>query len=131
MPRIAAANMTLQLQYDFAIDGGAVGNITLRGGRVPTGAIVTDVFTQMVTPLAGGTGTDTVALTLESAGDVQAATARNAAPWTGAGSKRHSFTPTTAPIIPTQERGVVMAIAGSVLTAGKFNTFIRYTEPVT
>jgi hypothetical protein len=131
MPRIAAGNYTLQVQYDFAIDGGAVGNITLRGGRVPGGSIVTDVFTQLVTPLAGGTGTDTVSLTLESAGDVQAAVARNGAPWTGAGSKRHSFTSTTAPIVTTTERGVVMNISASVLTAGKFNTFIRYTEPVT
>jgi hypothetical protein len=60
-------------EYDFAVDGGAVGAIPLRGvgvlgGAVPPGAVVHSGYVDVITPLASG-GAATVALALESAGD--------------------------------------------------------------
>src|SRR5262252_310217 len=88
-------------EYDFAVDGGVAGSIALRGDKVPSGAIVIDSLLYIDTALSGGTVTDTLAVTVESAGDVATASARNAAPWSTTGAKRGSMTATTAPILTT------------------------------
>jgi hypothetical protein len=121
MPYLAPSHRIIQVVYDFAVDGGLVSSIPLRGPKVPGGALVVDVYGQLTTALAGGTVTDTVALQIESAADVQAAAARNAAPWSTTGIKR--FT--------TVERSVTLVIAGTALTAGKLTVWARYVEPIT
>jgi hypothetical protein len=131
MPYLAPSHRIIQVVYDFAVDGGLVSSIPLRGPKVPGGALVVDVYGQLTTALAGGTVTDTVALQIESAADVQAAAARNAAPWSTTGIKRFTFVPTTTPIFTTVERSVTLVIAGTALTAGKLTVWTRYVEPIT
>jgi hypothetical protein len=120
--------------YDFAVDGGTVGTKSLRGGQIPGGCVVTDVFVMVDTPITGGVGTDTLALQVESAGDLSPAGARNAAPWTAgaASARRHAGgAGATSPPFTTANRPVQLVIAGSALTAGRFRVAVRYLEPLT
>ncbi len=115
--------------YDFAVDGGAAGAITLRGdGRIPSGAVVTDALLRVTAALAGGTVTDTVQIGAEAAADIQAATARNAAPWTTMGAKRVTLTATSAPVTTTAARDLTLTINGSALTAGALMVVVWYVE---
>lgn len=129
MPYIEDSIQTARARYSFAADGGAVGTIALRGDRIPQGAIVIDALLDVTTALAGGTGADTVALGLEGTTDLQAAAARNGAPWSTTGAKRMTFTGTSPPIRTTQTRPVQLTIAGSALTAGALDVYVRYLEP--
>lgn len=129
MPYIEDSIQTARARYAFAVDGGAVSTIALRGDRIPQGAIVIDALLDVVTALAGGTGSDTVSLGLETTTDLQAAAARNGAPWSTVGPKRVSFNATSAPIRTTQTRPVQLTIAGSALTAGALDVYVRYLEP--
>ncbi|MEV2277713.1 hypothetical protein AB0I72_19215 [Nocardiopsis sp. NPDC049922] len=116
--------------YDFDVDGGAVSTIPLRGDTIPSGAIIVDSLLQVDTVLAGGTGTDDVSIDVESAGDIQAAGDRTAAPWDSTGAKRGSLTATSAPVATTAERSIAFTIAGSALTAGAFRAVVWYVELV-
>jgi hypothetical protein len=117
--------------YDFAVDGGAVGALTLRGDvAIPSGAIITDALLYVETALAGGTVTDTVSLGSEAAADIQAAAARNTAPWSTTGAKRVTLTATAAPVRTTAARNLSMTINGTALTAGKFTLVVSYVELV-
>jgi hypothetical protein len=111
--------------YDFAVDGGAVGSIPLRGDRVPSGAIITSTLIRVLTvPTSGGGAT--VAVQAESAGDVQAAAAISGAPWSTTGAKRGSLIATSAPVLTTAERTVTAVVATAALTAGKFTVYTTY-----
>lgn len=113
--------------YDFAVDGGAVGDITLRGDTIPSGAIITDVFVQVDTPPASG-GAATVAVRAEAAGDVQAGAAVSGTPWSTSGPKRVSFTATSPPIKATVARNLVATVGTAPLTAGKFTVAVDFLE---
>jgi len=113
--------------YDFATDGGAVGDITLRGGSIPSGAIIVDALLHVDTVLTSG-GAATVAVKTEGAADINAADAISGAPWSTAGAKRADFTATTAPIKTTAARSIVASVATAALTAGKFKVFVWYVE---
>lgn len=121
-PKIAAG------LYDFAVDGGAVGTINLRGDKLPNGARVTDCLFVVDTALTGGTGTDTLSLGAESTTDLQAAAARSGAPWSTTGSKRVTLTATSAPAVLSAERSIRFVINGTALTAGKFRAIVTYVE---
>lgn len=114
--------------YDFAVDGGAVGAITLRGDRLPSGAIVVDALLSVDTALTGGTVTDTLQLGSEAATDIAAAAARNGAPWSTTGAKRVTLTATAAPVKTTAARALTFTINATVLTAGKFTLVVWYVE---
>jgi len=114
-------------EYDFAVDGGAIGDITLRGDQVPSGAVIVDALLHVDTILASG-GAATVAVKVESAADVNAAAAISGAPWSSTGAKRATFTATTAPVKTTAARSVVATVATAALTAGKFRVLVRYVE---
>ncbi|MCI0687570.1 MAG: hypothetical protein L0Y54_10090 [Sporichthyaceae bacterium] len=114
--------------YDFATDGGAVSTITLRGDQVPSGAIITDALLHVETALTGGTATDTLQLGSEGAADIQAAAARNAAPWSTTGAKRVTLTATAAPVKTTAARSLTFGINATALTAGKFTLAVWYVE---
>lgn len=129
MPRISATRQTYQFLYDFANQGGTIGNKTFLGLPIPGTAMIDNVAGVVDTPFAGGTVTDTLAVTLESAGDIQSATARNTAPWSSGGGKRHSTTATTAPILLTADRSPVLNISGSAITAGRMRLFITFIDP--
>jgi hypothetical protein len=129
MPLAETSARTVVHGYDFAVDGGTVGTKQLRGRTIPGTAIIVDAFVSVEVALAGGTGTDTLELRLESANDIQTATARNGAPWSTTGIKRVTFTTTTTPLQLTADRQVQFLIAATALTGGRFRTYIRYIDP--
>lgn len=114
-------------KYDFAVEGGAVGDITLRGHTIPSGAILLDALLHVDTALTSG-GAATVAIKVESAADVNAADAISGAPWSTAGAKRADFVATSAPIKTTAARSIVATVAAAALTAGKFTVVAFYVE---
>lgn len=114
-------------RYEFALDGGAVGDITLRGDSIPSGAIITDALLHVDTALTSG-GAATVAIKTESAADINAADAISGAPWSTTGAKRGDLTATTAPVKTTAARSIVATVGTAALTAGKFSVVIMYVE---
>lgn len=124
---------TAQGEYDFAVDGGAVGTITLRQGGgttlpnlIPNGAIIMGGYIEVDTPVTSG-GAATVAVSSEGAGDLQAAAAVSGAPWSTAGRK--SITPAftgAASVKTTAARSLAIAVATAALTAGKFRVVVWY-----
>lgn len=113
--------------YNFAVDGGAVGDITLRGDAIPSGAIITDVLIHVDTALTSG-GAATVALKAESAADLNAAAAITGAPWSTAGAKRGGLDADSAPVKTTASRPIQATVATAALTAGKFSVYVEYLE---
>lgn len=113
--------------YEFALDGGAVGDITLRGDSLPSGAIILDSWVHVDTALTSG-GAATVAIKTEGAADINAADAISGAPWSTTGAKRADLTATTAPVKTTAARNIVATVATAALTAGKFSVIIEYVE---
>jgi hypothetical protein len=127
MPIAAGTSVSKQYigEYDFAVDGGAVSTITLRGiagGPIPSGSIIHSGVVEVLTAVASGTGT--VALTVESAADILAAT--GAAGLT-LGLKTIIPVATGATMVKTTaERAPAMVIATAALTAGKFRLRLLY-----
>jgi hypothetical protein len=115
-------------RYEFAIDGGAVGPLVLRGDQLPAGAIIVDTLINVETALTGGTVTDTVQLGSEGAADLQSAAARNASPWSTATPKRGTLTATAVPVRTTARRNLTMTINGTALTGGKLAVVVWYIE---
>lgn len=113
--------------YDFAVDGGAVGAITLRGDKIPSGAIVLDAYAKVATAVTSG-GAATLAVKVEGAADINAADVVSGAPWSTVGAKRLDFIATTAPIVTTVERSIVATVAVAALAAGKFQVAVEYVE---
>lgn len=113
--------------YDFAVEGGAVGDITLRGNTIPSGAIITDALLDVDT-VPTSAGAATVAIKTESAADINAADAISGAPWSTTGAKRADLTATSAPVETTAARSVVATVGTAALTAGKFKVLVFYVE---
>ena len=112
-------------EYDFARDGGAVGDITLRGDALPNNAIVTEGMVYVVTAVTSGQAA-TVALKLVNAADVLAATGKA----TLAINALVDVVPvgTAATAIRTTSAGLkpVATVAVGALTAGKFIVALEY-----
>lgn len=114
--------------YDFAIDGGAVGDIPL-GLKIPNGALVLGAYINVLTPVTGNTGA-TLALKLESAADINAADAVTGQPWSTTGWKLSDRNiGAQAPIKLTAERELTATVGTAALTAGKFEVLVIYTLP--
>ena len=114
-------------EYSFARDGGAQAAIPLVGDKIPSGAIVTDALISVETLCASSSNTATIALSIQSAADLQAAAAVSGAPFSATGAKRCSaLTATTAPIPTTAERTITATVAVQNLTAGKFKVAVTY-----
>lgn len=118
-----------QGEYDFAVDGGATGAITLRQGGgntlpnlIPSGAIIEGGYVEVDTACLSGTGT--IAVQVESAGDIVAAAGQ--ASWTvGRKSVIPAFTGATT-VKTTANRSVQIIIATAAFTAGKFRVVLYY-----
>ena len=114
--------------YDFTKAGGAVGDIFLLGPSIPKGAVITNSYMDVTTALTPSNG-DTVAVTVESAGDIQAAAAKSGAPWSTTGLKD-----TTAPepgtesgyIKTTAVRQPKITVATSAVTGGVFRLVLEW-----
>lgn len=116
-------------QYSFAVDGGAVSTIPLRGDTIPSGAVIYGGFVDITTALTSG-GSATIAANSEAAGDLAAATAvaswstgrKNVLPALASGS----VTANTLVVKTTAARVPAIAIATAALTAGIFNLYLLY-----
>ncbi len=114
--------------YDFAVDGGAVGAITL--GELPLGAIVDKVAGAVLTAVAGGgTGTIILGTTDDDNGFIastaEAALVANAPVGTGVPAAMQPMTN------DDDSRDVVMKIGTAPFTAGKICFVIGFWVPST
>lgn len=131
---------TIPFYYDFAVDGGAVGDIPLRGGAVPAGAIITRTITEKEAAFASS-GAAELALTLETAGDLQIATLFSAMAHSDERrvmvASQNGYTnyvldfAASAGIYPQAIKiaatGIpVMNVTVAALTAGKYTLYITY-----
>lgn len=115
---------TVEAAYDFAVDGGAIGSITLRGDNtIPAGSVILEGYIDVETAVAP-TSVSTVALTVEGAGDIRAAAVASDLT-TGRKDIVPVFTGATS-VKTTVTRSIVMAIAAGTLTAGKFRVVLIY-----
>jgi hypothetical protein len=114
-------------EYDFAVDGGETGNVTLRGDELPAGAIIVDSLINVETEPESG-GEATILLTAESEGDLQASKKVSEAPWSTATPKRGAVTATGTPVVTTAARSIVAKVGTAKLTAGKFQVVVTYLE---
>lgn len=114
-------------EYDFAVDGGGIGTIPLRGGAatlggaLPANAVVMSGYIEVDTPLTAG-GAATAGVSVEAASDVQAAVVVTGAPWSTTGRKNLPFAgvKTSVPRTPRLE------VAAFALTGGKFRVVLIY-----
>jgi hypothetical protein len=113
--------------YDFAVEGGAVGDIALRGNNIPSGAIILDSLIEVDTVPTSG-GSPSLAVKVESAADINAAAAISGAPWSTTGIKRGDLNATATPVKTTAERTITATVATAALTAGKFQVIVFYIE---
>lgn len=115
-----------RVRYDFAVEGGAVGDINLHTDDVPSGAIILGGYLDVITPLTSG-GAATVAIKVEGAGDIVAAAAFDGAPWSTAGRKSviPAFTGATA-VKTTAARKIRATVAAAALTGGVFDVVLFY-----
>lgn len=115
-------------EYDFAIDGGAIGTIVLRSsdGPIPSGSYISQSVVDVLTPFTTGAGA-TAALTIEGAGDVVAATIVSGAPYSTSGLKSTIQVGTGATMIKTTaSRSPSIVIATGAVTAGKLRLIVEY-----
>lgn len=115
--------------YDFATDGGAVGAISLRGDKVPSGARVLNAYIDVTTAVTTG-GAPTVSLGVEGAADLRAAATISTAPAINAIAMPVSAVTnrSTSAVKTTADRDVVMTIGTATLTAGRFSVLVEYLE---
>tara|TARA_R100000152_G_scaffold19604_1_gene12031 strand:- start:32 stop:454 length:423 start_codon:yes stop_codon:yes gene_type:complete len=122
------ANMemqTLKVSYDFAVDGGTAGAITLKdafgdAASLPDNAVIVGAWVEGITDLASG-GNATVALGYTGAATaLVGATAKNHATWDVGSVTALALSKTT------QKSSILATIATADLTAGKFDVMIHY-----
>lgn len=122
-----AALRSVRARYDFAVDGGAVGDIDLtRSAQIPSGAVILGGFLEVDTaPTSGGSAT--IAIKVEGAGDIVAAAAIGGAPWSTTGRKSvvPVFTGATT-VKTTAARKVTATVATAALTAGVFDVVLFF-----
>lgn len=116
-----------EFKYDFAVNGGAVGAVTIQDKTIPDqalilGALILDPDTNIT---SGGAAT--VSLGIKAAGDLHAADAIadiNAGPlWAD------QFTlGTTVPIETASQEGLIVTIAVAALTAGVFRVKVFWVH---
>jgi hypothetical protein len=119
----------VQAEYDFAVDGGGTGTISLRsvagdimGNTLPAGSVITHGYIDVQTAVLSATGT--VAINVEGAGDILAATAQ-----AGLTVGRKSIVPAATgatTVATTAIRSIQATIGTAALTAGKFRVVLFY-----
>jgi hypothetical protein len=124
---------TAVFDYDFTVDGGAVGSIPMRPSRgtapaVPNGAIIDRAMLEvLVVPTSGGAAT--IAVPVEAAGDIQAAAAISGAPWSTVGRKNGTPQAAATSVKATADRTPAVVVATAALTAGRVRLYLDYFDP--
>lgn len=113
-------------RYDFSVDGGAAGDITISStGIIPSGAYIVGGFMQVDTIVAGSGAS--VAVKVEGAGDIVASAAVSGAPWSSTGFKDVVPDSTGSTVVKTTAaRSIVATVASADLTAGAFDVVLFY-----
>lgn len=119
---------TYKGEYDFAVDGGAIGTIVLRSddGPIPSGSVILGGYLEIDTLFT--TGTAAVAgLQVEGAGDIVASTIVSGAPYSTTGRKSiiPVFTGATT-VKTTASRAPSMVVGTGTITAGKGRLVLIY-----
>lgn len=104
-------------EYDFARDGGAIGDIPLRGPKVPNGFRVTSTFIETLTGITSG-GLATIALKMNADGDLLADAAIAGFAAAGVDAGIPVGTAATA-VKATDNRTIYLQVKVADLTAGK------------
>ena len=118
-----ATNKNYKVSYDFSVQGGAIGSISLPVS-IPSGVVILDGLLNVITPLTGSGAT--AAIQIEGANDVISAAAISGAPWSSSGLKDVVPAGTAATAIKTTTTRVVTLVVGThALTAGKFDLYLR------
>lgn len=115
-------------EYDFAVDGGGVGTITLRSNdsSIPNGSVILGGYVTVETALDSG-GSATAALQSNAANDIINAAAFGGAPWSTTGQKSVIPVHTGATsIVLTAARDPKLVIGTAALTAGKFKLVLFF-----
>ena len=127
MMRDASMEMqTLKVSYDFAVEGGAAGAITLKdafgdAAYLPDNAVITGAWVEGLVDLGNASGTPTVALGYTGAATaLLAGTNYNHATWDVASVTALALSKTT------QKSSILATIASANLDAGKFDVMIHY-----
>ena len=111
-------------QYDFAVQGGAVGNIGL-GLNLATGETIVRSFAEVLTSPASA-GAATLGVQANATDDIVAATVVSGAPWSTTGYKAGVSDGLVANFKKcTAAREVVMVVGVAALTAGKVNIYLE------
>jgi len=112
--------------YDFSVHGGAIGAVTIQDKTIPAGALILGALIEdPETDLVGANGT--VSLGIVSAGDLHAADA--IADINGGPLWADQLTiGETAPVETTSQEGLIVTIAVTAQTAGKFNTKVFWVH---
>jgi hypothetical protein len=123
----SAGVKTAKGEYDFAVDGGAIGAITLRGDNtIPAGSVVMSGYLEIDTGFTTGTAA-TMAISVEGANDIVAATVVSGAPYSTTGRKSIIPVGTGATSVKTTvTRSIVATIATGTVTAGKGRVVLTY-----
>jgi hypothetical protein len=118
-------------EYDFAVDGGAIGTLTLRsnsstGNTIPAGSVILGGYVEIDTAFTTGTAA-TMALGAEATGDLVAATVVSGAPYSTTGRKSVIPVFTGASSVKTTvARALTAVIATGTVTAGKGRVVVFY-----
>lgn len=117
-----------QFDYNFADDGGVIGDIILAEGVIPDNAVIVGGMIDVVTTLTSAGDTATIAIKVEGANDIVTAVAINdgSNPW-DAGQQSVIPDNTAAKAVKTTaKRTVTATVAVQALTAGRFTGFLSY-----
>lgn len=118
-------------EWDFAVDGGAISTIALRGvganaGPIPNGSVIESGYVEVLTLLTSG-GAGTAALQVEAANDMITAAAVSGAPWSTTGQKSIVPAGTGATSVKaTAARSPSIVFAAFAITAGKIRAVLNY-----
>ena len=116
-------------KYDFAVDAGGQGAITLFPAvAIPSGSIVLGVYINVKTALTSG-GAATCALHVNAADDIDTAGVISAAPWSTTGLKAADLALGSNPVQLTADRNITLTIGAADLTAGVFEVLVSYLPP--
>lgn len=100
------------------------------GVTIPALAVVVGGFMQVNTLFtSAGANAGTIAISVESAGDIQAAAACSGAPWSSTGLKAivpKANTPESTGIAVSVAREITATVVGQALTAGKVTIELHY-----
>ena len=113
------------LEYDFAVDGGAIGTIAMRGDKLPNDAVINIGMIQVNTACTSG-GLATITMGVETAVDVLASTAVAALTQNALLATVPDGTAAKAIRTTAAGKGINLTIGTAALTAGKITVAVEY-----